>query len=224
MRTWNLRLGDPLELTLAVDHRLGKTDYANDHIWELSLGGGEPPSLAIQTTFGLRARSLRIFPRFIFGDVIQFDPSLFVSPVRIRRLYTNYLRLSCMPHTGINADIEYWVPTSQSLACRTLLTNTTSNPVSLRLEWVSLLNPDPTGQRNAPTEIGLSRVLAGQTGDLVPLFYLMGVVEPGLGPYAALGSQIDLAAGQTQAISWVHTALTTPQASLELAQQIASRN
>ena len=64
MRDWNLRPGDPLSLTLAADFRLSKPDYVNDHIWELEIGGGEPAALAIRTTYGLRARAMRLFYRF----------------------------------------------------------------------------------------------------------------------------------------------------------------
>ncbi len=64
MPNWNLAAGDPLSLTLAADARLTTTDYTNDQIWELSLGGGEPAALALQTTYGLRAHWMRLFPRF----------------------------------------------------------------------------------------------------------------------------------------------------------------
>ena len=60
MRKWNLKAGDPLALNLAADARLGPTDYFDDQIWELRIGGGDPPALALQTTFGLRARSMRV--------------------------------------------------------------------------------------------------------------------------------------------------------------------
>lgn len=64
MRNWNLGPGDPLQLTIAADARLTPTDYTNDHIWELDLSGGDPSALALRTTFGLRARLMRLFPRF----------------------------------------------------------------------------------------------------------------------------------------------------------------
>ena len=64
MRDWHLTQDDPLALRLAADVRLTPTDYADDHIWELALAGGEPPALALRTTYGLRARDMRIFPAF----------------------------------------------------------------------------------------------------------------------------------------------------------------
>ena len=64
MREWNLTPGDPLQLTIAADARLSDPNYADDHIWQLDLGGGDPSTLGLRTTYGLRARLMRIFPRF----------------------------------------------------------------------------------------------------------------------------------------------------------------
>ena len=43
MREWALKSGDPLSLTMVSDARLSPTDYVDDHIWELTLSGGDPP-------------------------------------------------------------------------------------------------------------------------------------------------------------------------------------
>ena len=80
MREWSLKEGDPLSLTLAVDARLLIPDYTNDHIWEVKLGEGEPPALAVQTTYGLRASLMRLFSRFKEGENTAMDPASFNRP------------------------------------------------------------------------------------------------------------------------------------------------
>ena len=80
MRNWNLTAGDPLQLTIAADARLTPPDYFNDHIWELDLGGGDPSALGLRTTFGLRARLMRIFPRFMENGKSINDPAEFAAP------------------------------------------------------------------------------------------------------------------------------------------------
>src|SRR3972149_3041406 len=97
MRVLNLKANAPLSLTLAADARLTTPNHPDDQVWELSLQGGEPPALALHTTFGLRARSLRIFPRFVEGYEALTDPEKFVSPPVVRRFYTNYLVAGCSP-------------------------------------------------------------------------------------------------------------------------------
>src|SRR5258706_12435381 len=97
MRDWSLAPGDPLSLTLAADSRLSLPDYLNDHIWELALGGGEPPALSLRTTFGLRAKSLRLFLRFTAANKAVSDPASFSLLPPVRRFYPNSIRLAYGP-------------------------------------------------------------------------------------------------------------------------------
>lgn len=224
MPSIKLKTGDPLVLTLAADARMGSTSYVDDQIWELSLGSGEPPSLAIQTTFGMRARSFRIFPRFILEETIHTNPLAFTTPIQFKYIATNLLRLLCIPFPGINVEIEYWVPNSQTLAGRTRVTNTRKVPVSLTLDWVALLTPDPTGQRMAPLDIGLTHLLAGKTNGLSPILYISGVVQPASGPYTSLATRHELIPHEPSAVTWIESALPTPEASFSQAQQITSLN
>jgi hypothetical protein len=83
MREINLNAGDPLHLTLAADARLSPTDYVNDQIWELTLNSGEPPAIALQTTYGLRAIKMRLFPRFVEGHASVTDPRRFPKQPRV---------------------------------------------------------------------------------------------------------------------------------------------
>ena len=120
MHNWNYVPDHPISLTLASDARICPTDYTNDQIWELKLKNTEIDAISLETTFGLRARLCRIFPRFIFNGKEVDDPALFSQSIRIQRYYPNYLELSFKPITGINVKIEYWVPGSQVIAGRNI--------------------------------------------------------------------------------------------------------
>ena len=97
MRTWNLRRNDPLCLTLAADARLAKLDYANDQIWEVALDSGEPAGISIQTTYGLRARSMRIFPQFVEAHKAVSDPADFEESPVVQQFAPNYLKIRFSP-------------------------------------------------------------------------------------------------------------------------------
>ncbi len=223
MREWNLKLGDPLSCVLAADARLGPVDYCNDQIWELSLGAGEPPALALQTTYGLRARSLRLFPRFLEGDLQQSDPSAFDHPPSIQYFYPNFLQLSFAPFPGIEVTAEYWIPSSQAAAGRFTLSNNGNAPRQIRVEWAALLLPSPDGQRMAAAEMENAPVLVGRSGGLAPVVFVTGG-QAGSGPYPSLNLDIDLSPGSLRQVTWVHAALPTPEASFEMARQISARN
>jgi hypothetical protein len=140
MRDWTLGPGDPLALTLAADFRLCTNDYVNDQIWELETGG-DPPALALCTTYGLRAIAMRIFPRFTMGSHMVTDPAAFPLPPRLRRFYPNFLQFDFSPFPNIDVVAEYWVPGSQSSAGRFTVTNNTGEKLSLLLEICGQLAP-----------------------------------------------------------------------------------
>ena len=104
MRDWFLRAGDPMNLTLAADMRLSTPDYVNDHIWELELGSGEPPALSLRTTYGLRARSIRIFPRFTEDNNTVVAIPDFATPPILRKCYPNFLELTFSPLKGLEVN------------------------------------------------------------------------------------------------------------------------
>jgi hypothetical protein len=222
MRTWDLKAGSPRSFTLAADSRLWPTDYTNDHIWELSLEGGEPPALALQTTFGLRARSLRLFPRFIVGDDAVNDPALFSSPPTVGEFYPNFLLVSFQPFTSVEAVCEYWACESHAVVGRMRLANRGETTRPMRLEWVAQLTPAEDGQRMAALELGAVPVLSGRSENLAPLLFLTGGAQPGSGTYPALCLEIILEAGATRTITWALAALETPEASFELARRAAA--
>jgi hypothetical protein len=223
MREWNLKSGDPLSLILACDARLGPSDYLNDHIWELSLGAGDPPALAIQTTFGLRAKSLRLFARFREGDETRTDPSSFAQPARIKHIFPNFAVFSYSPFVDIEVQAEYWVPESHAVAGRLEINNRGNLPRHLQVDWVGQLSPNE-GQRMAPVEMEATHVLCGSTAELSPVVFLTGGPSPGGGSYPSLSLIMELSPGDSRQFTWVQAALGDHEASLALARQIASRN
>ena len=223
MREWHLKAGDPLSLTLAADARLDATDYCDDQIWELSLGSGEPPALALHTTFGLRARSLRMFPRFTEGEGGTLtDPADFNRQPVITRLCPNFIALTFSPFPDIDVEAEVWVPESHAITGRLKVFNQSSRLRSLRLEWVGQLT-STSGQRMAAVEIEAARVLSGTTESLAPVVFLTGAPEPGPGSYPTLMQNLDLPAGSTRTITWSEAAQATPEESFQRARSTAAR-
>ncbi len=223
MKTWNLKADDPGAFCLAADARCGPTDYVNDQIWDLHLGRSEPPSLALRTTFGLRAQSLRMFPRFIEGDTSVDDPSTFSSPPIVKRFYPNYLQAVFSPLMGIDVLIEYWVPSSHSITGRVQITNSRLSARQFRFEWAALLRPSAEGQRMASTKLEAATVLCGQTDGIAPVVFLTGGPEASSGPYPALSIDLDLAPGGMRQFTWAHAGLAETESSFELVKELVSR-
>ena len=222
MRDWSLHLGDPLYLSLAADARLCKPDYLNDHIWEVELGAADPAFISLYTTFGLRARSMRLYLRFTENNVAVTDPNTFVVKPSLRRFYPNFLTLDFVPLEALHVTTEFWVPESHVVAGRVILTNKSNAVRQLKLEVVAALAP-LDGQSIVPTQQQLVNVLAGQTSGIAPVVFMTGGPKHGPGPQPSLLLDLELGPGSTRQITFAEAALDTVATSFELARRSAAR-
>ena len=222
MRSWSLKAGDPRTLVLSADFRFCEPDYLNDHTWEMEPATGESAVMAVSTTFGLRARNMRIFPGFSLGGKKVINPQLFFSPPILTQFYPNYLEFTCSPFQGLDARIEYWVPSSQTLASRLTFRNLTTNSLELQFDINASMTP-LGGQPMSPTQLQSVYVLSGRTSNLEPVVFLTGGPLRGPGPYSSLQLDISLAPLAFRKFTWVQAALPEAQASFDLARLTAAR-
>ncbi len=223
MRSWNLGLGDPLSLTLAADARLGPTDYTNDQIWQLTLQGGEPPSVCFQTTYGLRAQWIRFFPRFVHKGVVVNDPAAFDHGPIIEANHPNYLRLSFWPVPGVEVRAEYWLPASQVAAGRLTFRNHHVVKEDLSFEWVGLLLPIGEGEGMSVETIENTLVLHGRSDDLNPVCLFNARPQAGEGPFPSLAFNLELLPGNTRQLTWALASFTGGMRSFQEASQALKR-
>ncbi len=67
MREWHLTAGDPMAPRIAADARTGRTNYHDDQVWQLRLGGAQEPALSLETRFGGRVGLAAVDPRVACG-------------------------------------------------------------------------------------------------------------------------------------------------------------
>ncbi len=224
MRDWSLRLGDPLYLTIAADARLCQTNYTDDHIWEVELGSSDPQRSAIglHTTFGLRARLMRIFLRFTEGDVSLTDPNAFAGKPTLRRFHPNFLTLEFAPFENLHTTVDFWAPESRAVAGRVIFVNKSAAVRQLQLEVCAVLAP-LDGQSIIPTQQQLVDILAGQTGGIAPVIFMSGGARHGPGPHASLLLDLELGPGAARTFTFAEAALDTIPAGFDLARKTAAR-
>ncbi len=207
--------------TLAADHSSTAIDLKNDHVWELN-AHGDPPAIAMRTSYGLRSSGMRIFPQFAFQGSLQTDPEKFAEPVRIVERRGNYLQLECFPFTQVNVQLEYWVPASQVLSGRFKLTNSSDAAMNLSVSWAAILNPLENGEPMSAAQIGVNTILRGKSSAVYPVFFLTGGPEASAGAYPALQVRMTLAAGASRRLTWALASLDSEEASFSLARQSTS--
>lgn len=225
MRDWNLGAGDPLHLVLAADARQSTPDYCNDHIWEISLGGGEPPALLLHTTYGLRAGWMRLFPRFLRAGTALTNPAEFAGPPRVVRFAPNYLLLAFSPFHGIDVRCELWVPDSHTITGRMLVENNSVLKETMRLEWAGLLSPLTDGEAMSVLAEMPTPVLAGRAEMLFPVCAVSGAtVQAVSSPFPALAVDMDLYPSASRSFGWAMASLDSREASLSAARTLAVAN
>ncbi|MEK9164079.1 MAG: hypothetical protein AAB342_01860, partial [Chloroflexota bacterium] len=224
MRDWKLTQADPLALRLAADARFGPTDYADDQIWELALAGGDPPALALRTTYGLRARDMRLFPGFREGETVITDPEQFVSPPTVHAFTVNRIQLSFTPLGGISVRADYWLPDSHSVAGQFTITNESTAARAIRFRLSAVLKSLDAGTVMGPTRSGGIQFLQGQTGNLIPIVVMNGGQVADLGPWPTLVCQLDLSPGESQTVRWAQAACLSAEGSLEACRALLDRD
>jgi len=223
MRTWSLVFDRPPAIRLAADARLTVPSYVNDQIWEATLGGGDPPALGFQTTYGLRARGMRLFPTIVVEGEHITDPGRFHTPLTLRSAFPSYLRVDFRPRAEIEVHAEFWVPESHAVAGRFVVTNHAADPRRVRVALNAVFRP---GERPQPIREAMfegATVLAGGTGDLAPVVFMAGGAAVVMGPYPALAVSHELEPDEAKAVVWAQAALGTPEASFNAARALAAR-
>ncbi len=218
MHTWNLAWNDPLYPLLSADVRLGAVDFCDDQVWQLHLGAGDPPALALSTTYGLRARGMRLFPVFTEAGRAVSDPADFAGEVRFLQLHPNYLRCSFAPLDGIDVILEAWVPDSHTLSGRLRVRNNGPTPRQVRMEWVAQLSP-VDGEQMHPASLSGVQVLCGATGNLKPLVFFTGGIPTVASPLPAFVCDFDLLPGTERTLRWAHVGLSDLEAGLDHARR-----
>lgn len=232
MRDWFLTQDDPLALRLAADTRLTRTDYADDQTWELSLAGGEPPALALRTTYGLRARDMRLFPVFAEGERSVSNPADFVFTPAVRAFFVNYLRVTFEPLEGLSVTAHYWAPDSHAVAGQFTLVNHSPEEQArlVRFSLAAVLKPMENAALMAPAQLveGGPSVLKGRTGNLEIIVALDMDRAPQADtvPHPELGLNLVLPPNEPVIVRWVQaaTAITSGEdAGATLIREIFAR-
>jgi hypothetical protein len=224
MRTWSLNPESPLSLRIVADARVSTPDYVDDQIWELSLGGGDPASMAIQTTYGLRAMAMRIYPGFSMGGAVLSDPEQFYSQPLVEGFLPNYLKVSFSPFQDFLVKAEYWAVNSKNIGGKFDLQNLSGSPMDLQIRLFALLLPGEGGERMQAWEHMGSTCLAGQTDHLNPVIFIMGGAEVEQTVYPSLVLQRRLQPGEIKSVYWAHAGLKDRMSSFDAARATVARN
>jgi hypothetical protein len=223
MINWNISLDKPYSLTLAADARFAPVDYINDQIWECTFGTGASGGIEVHTTYGLRAKSMRIFPQFIENHQTVIAIEDYYQPPIINFFTPNMIGLSFSPFIGIEIHLELWVSTSQTLLGKIEVQNSGVTDRNIIMDWVAMLDPIRGGSQMEPEKLEGVSILSGKVDDLSPTFFMTGGATNFSSPFPTLRHKIKLLPTRSRKLTWVLTSLQEKEDSFTEARKWATK-
>jgi len=223
VRDWKLTIGDPLLLRYAADCRLTRTDYTNDQSWEVALGAPQEPALAVQSRYGGRAGLARIVPMWIFPGRAVFEASAYAEPVTLRAFAPNYAKFTTKLLPTLALTFELWVMDSHAVGGRFTLTNETQAAQPVRLDLVPQIAREGKLERltRLTTPEGHGAVTLGAFASMEPVLLLEGadLTIDQTAEMPKLYAPLEVPAGGTVQVRWVHAGEASLEASLREGQR-----
>ncbi len=214
----------PYSLRLAADVRMGPTDYVDDQIWHLRLGGGDPDAIAITSRFGRRIRSMQVFPGFTWAGRSVTSPEYFEGAPMIRKSFPNYAMIECNPFEDLQVIAEYWVSDSHNLAGRISVQNQGMTTKGFQLNLFALLRSGGGSQAMEKVTLRGANVLQGKIGDLTPVLFIEGGATTQPAAYPALTVGQNLEPNESRSWSWSLSNEKNLERSFEKARETVDTN
>lgn len=220
LRSWRLTSKQPLSLQIAADTRLRPTDYTDDQVWQLQLGEGESPALALQTRYGGRVGLASLVPMVTLERRPIYQQQAYVQPPTVTAFAPGYLRTQAKLTPELALQADFFVLDSHSVSGTFSLKNTGKRPLEFRLEIIGFLATEGKEHRLGvlPLTTGGHALLLGQAGNLYPAVVMQDGSADGLSA-SKIGVTLMVGANKSASVQWVHVGLPDLRASVAQAQE-----
>lgn len=224
LRRWQLDVNSPLALQLAADARLSSTDYADDQVWELLLGAGNSPALALQTRYGGRAGLASLVPMWLHEGRVIYETQAYARPPCVTAFAPGYLRVQATLTPQLALQAEYWAIESHAIGARFTISNARTQPQKVRLDLFGYVASSGKEQPlNILTLQDRQHALhMGKIGSLNPVVLMENgsaeMTSPKIGREWTIGGRKKIV------VRWVHAGRPDVRDSLALAQHWLKQN
>lgn len=214
LRRWLLDTNQPFALPLAADARLAATDYTDDQAWNLSLGAGAGPALALQTRYGGRVGLASLVPMWYAGGRSIYEAQGYAQPPAITGFAPGYICIQAALDPQLALQGEYWAIDSHTLGVRFTLSSAHTKPVTLHLDIFGHVGAEGKERKLGiiPLEGGGAALHMGRIGGINPAVLLEGgsaELVDGVPVSPKIGRDITVAGRRKTVLRWVHAGLPT---------------
>src|SRR5688572_9165395 len=79
LRQWNLDPSKPYAMQVAADARLSRTSYMDDQVWNVLIGTGDEPAIALNTKYGGRAGLVSLVPMWTHESHLLYQAMTYAA-------------------------------------------------------------------------------------------------------------------------------------------------
>jgi len=133
LRRWTL-VNPSRSTYLAADARLSPTDFTDDQVWELALGQGEAPALAMQTRYGGRVKAVSLVPLLTIDQHTIVQAQTYYQAPQLVHIAPNAWQIESQPLRGLHLTLRVVAFSSHCIGGTVELHNQDDAPLRLRLE------------------------------------------------------------------------------------------
>ncbi len=224
LRRWQLSPTDPYALRLAADGRLSQTDYLDDQVWEVAIGQGDEPALALHTKYGSRVGLASLVPMWLHANRVIYQAQTYVQPPQITVFTPGYIAAEAKILPQLSLTAEHIALDSHTLGALYTLHNSSDQAISLRMELFAQVGMMGKPQKLAVVTIaeGGHALSLGNLDRLAPVVIIEngGVSSnPGSATSPKIGVDVMVPARGEARIRWVHNGTPEIFRSLNTAQR-----
>ena len=218
----HLEFASPKTIILAARGSAASFSHEKDQVWELEFNDHNVHPISLHTTYGLRAREMRIFPSYTIGNKRIAGLRDYFSPPAVTHYLPDAFRAQSSPASGLDVQWDGYLPSFDTMVGTIIMTNNSPEPVSVTLELAALLVPMRKGTPMHSDKDGINQIITGQSGALNPVLFMTGGPNAVISPFPALVVPVLLAPGQSRRLTWALVTKDSPEDSLAAARRISA--
>jgi hypothetical protein len=212
----------PKAYTLAADGQFSTFKLPDDQVWTITLDQANKHIFHFETTYGLRARSMRLIPHFIDQKQPITNASEFLQPPTITHYTPSTLQIQFILTSGIGIKFDCFMPEPQVLLGAVEIENHSDQETDLTFGLSGILVPMNGGKSIRPEKQGNNHILAGQTGNLYPVLFMTGGPDATGDPYPTLSRALQFSPHETHHLYWALVSKESSKVSYKAARKEAT--
>jgi len=176
----------------------------------------------LHTTYGLRCRSMGLFPIITIGNKHFHQAYTFFRPPTVTQYLPDSITIQSSPDDSSQFIFEAHIAAEDIVVGSVTFINTSGNLLSLTLDLAVTLVSMPQGTAAYPDREGINQIISGHTKDLAPVLFMTGGPSAISSPYPALSIPIHLTDGQSRTLTWALATKPSRDESLDAARKVAA--